>query len=136
MFGWLRKKKTKTYQAKYIACDKTFSYEIVGESFYQKDLARIAGPKEPQSKSHYCKALLICEANNPRDPNAVAVMIDDSIVGYLSREDAIDYRGFLEEGFSEHPLVVVDALICGGWLDEKSEGHYGVKLDLETNWDD
>lgn len=37
-------------------------------------------------------AVLVPDADNPYDPNAVEVRIDGILVGYLSRADAANYR--------------------------------------------
>lgn len=108
----------------------TFNTEIVGEAQYQDALQKIAGKKTAQSKEHYCVAVLYCERDNPYDPNAVAVFVDDRKVGYLSRDMAAAWRKALAKRYDPLPQIEVDAVVVGGWKDSFSEGHFGLKLDL------
>lgn len=106
--------------------DGSYSFDIVGESHYQDELKRIAGPKQEKGKALECEALIIHEPDNPHDRNACAVMIDGRKVGYLSKEDAKDQVSFRQSpGFS----LSAKALIMGGWSDHRGEGSYGVRLD-------
>ena len=108
-----------------------YTHDIVGEASYQSGLARIAGAKDADSKNHECSAILICELDNPHDSNAVAVMINGRKVGYLSRDAAQSYRAELAAINSRMPNAQVRAQIIGGWKNDDSEGHYGVKLNLK-----
>ncbi len=128
MFGWL--KGTSKNDPLYVEGEGDFSFEIVGESYYQDALGSIAGPKTEDSKEVFCEAILVCEPDNPHDSNAIAVFISDKKVGHLSRIDALAYRKSMAKRFKDVPLVKVDAVIVGGWLRDDSEGSFGVKLDL------
>lgn len=99
---------------------QSLTIDIVGESNYQHNLARIAGTKTEESKSLQCVATLIPEPNNPKDPNAVRCDIDGLTVGYLNRDAAKRYK--------RTHSITVDVQIVGGWKNNKSEGSYGVKL--------
>lgn len=102
-------------------------FEIVGESFYQQNLLKIAGEKTTNGVEHYCEAELIPELNNPHDENAVAVFISGLKVGHLSRDDAFVCRHAIGNMIGN-----CDAVIVGGWDRGPSrQGHFGVKLDLE-----
>lgn len=133
MFGWFRK--TRVVRAIQVESDGSFSFDIVGEASYQSELKKIAGPKSVESKEHHCQALLICEDNNKHDRHAVCVVIQDNVVGYLPREVARDYRKWLIKIDTSMPIVAANAKIVGGWKDERSEGHYGVKLDFDLEPD-
>src|SRR5690606_34487798 len=69
-----------------------FRVEIVGEAHYQPALARLAGKKTVDGVSVYKAAVLIPEAGNRHDRNAVSVRIGGVTVGYLSREQAVRFH--------------------------------------------
>lgn len=107
--------------------DGSFSFEIVGEAFYQAALERIAGGKTEDGVEVETPALLVPEPTNPHDHNAVAVQIFGHTVGYLSRPNAARYR-------AAHGLIPASctALIVGGWdRGPEDQGHFGVKLDID-----
>ena len=114
-----------------LARTRGFTHDIVGEASYQKNIERVVGGKKQYSAKHECKALLECEIGNPHDENAVAVKIEKKVVGYLSREDAANYRAELKVIDANLPTTNVHAKIVGGWKDEESEGSFGVKLNLK-----
>lgn len=106
--------------------DGSYSCDIVGESHYQRALARIAGPKEAASKAFECEALIVHEPDNPHDKNACVVIINGQTVGHLSRADARKQVRFRNSpGF----VLKARAMIVGGWKKGRDEGSYGVKLD-------
>lgn len=108
-----------------------YGTEVVGESHYQPALRSIAGNKTEESKSHRCRASIVPEPDNPFDKNACAVLIGGGKVGYLPAAICKSYLAELgRNGLKKTECLTVDALIVGGWRDAKSEGHYGVKLDL------
>lgn len=122
--------------------DGAFDFEIVAESFYQRELRQLAGPKTEKGCSFEGNAGLVRQDNNPHDPNAVQVCIVENdtgrglSVGYLSRDDAVQIRIRID-GLDIDPQAILfcRAKIVGGWLRkeayETSEGAYGVKLDLD-----
>lgn len=129
MFGWLFGKSSSPIEIE-MSGDGTFSFEIVGESYYQATLKRIAGPKDETGKEHYCEAVLVCEDDNQHDKDAVAVKIMGSKVGHLSRTDSKEFRYQLKKHHPQMPRVKVEAVVVGGWKDAESEGHYGVRFDF------
>lgn len=107
--------------------------EIVGEAYYQRELAKLAGPKTTNGVSVYLDARLVPEPTNRHDRNAVATVINGHTVGYLSRRQAVAYhKAMNERGFGGSSLTGFSARIHGGWLrfDEsgRDEGHYSVTL--------
>ncbi len=111
--------------------DGNFAFDIVGEASYQNNLKQIAGDKDEVRKAHECIAIIRAEPNNPHDPNAVAVGIDNKIVGYFDRATAKKFHKFLEEkNLNKHVIFAVEAMVVGGWADQYSTGDYGVKLDV------
>lgn len=117
--------------------DGEFAFDIVGESFHQPELERLAGKKTQDAKAVQKTAILLHEPSNPHDKKAVAVHIDGLKVGYLSRDDARSYLAQLKR--SSIPILSplsAQAMIIGGWRRKGSEGAYGVKLDMPVNEDD
>ena len=112
----------------------TYKVDIVGESNCQDALAKITGGKTPDGVNMFVTATLVVEDSNPYDPMAVRIDIAGHTVGYLSREDAWQYRQRLEK--SGHPKLTAlcDAVIRGGWDRGRGDtGHFGVKLDLPSD---
>jgi hypothetical protein len=68
--------------------------EVVGESHYQHALWQIIGHAYSRANPvrYDVVALLIPEPDNPYDANAVRVVVDEFLVGYLSRSDAARYQ--------------------------------------------
>lgn len=99
---------------------------MVGEASYQPALSKICGGKREFSAKKQCKAILVPEPTNPEDPNAISVIIDRRLVGYLAREHAIEYHQHIGPKASS-----CDAKIVGGWKDQHSEGSFGVKLKIK-----
>lgn len=117
------------------------SMNVVGESFFQDNLASICGPKDREGVRLELVAELHREPENPHDPNAVAVRIKGLTVGYLTRHKAALLTRRMEAAGEPGPVQAA-ALIVGGWReiegddgpdlehgDAVNEGHYGVKLD-------
>lgn len=109
-----------------------FAVDVVGESRYQDALERICGGRTTQSAEKFVTATLVLEDENPHDSQAVRIDIEGSPVGYLARDLARQYRRRLVE--AGHPSLIgrCDAVIRGGWRDARSQGSFGVKLDLPT----
>lgn len=115
--------------------DRSFSFDIVGEASYQNNLRQIAGDKGEVRKAHECIAIIRAEPNNPYDPNAIAVGIDNKIVGYFDRTTAKRFHKFLQDkSLNNQVIIAVQAMVVGGWADQYSTGDYGVKLDVPTSF--
>ncbi len=112
---------------------------VVGEGSYQGSLERLAGGRTtdgPRDRDH--TAILLPEPTNPYDPNAVRVAVltasgDGATIGYLSREDAVDYRPVIDRLAAEGKVAACRASIGGGW-DRGSgvRGNFGVRLSMGT----
>ena len=107
-----------------------FAFGIVGESFRQDELERLAGERTDEAVEVEYEATLVQEINNPHDRNAVSVRLGGLAVGYLDREDAKAYRLRMAEIGLGQRDAICRALICGGWRRKSGDGHYGVRLDL------
>lgn len=101
-----------------------FPVEVKGESQYQAALHRVAG--RPSDYVQVQKlAALVPEPNNPHDENAVRVVIEGHLVGYLAAEDAEDYEEVLQTLAGRRQVGACQAMIYGG-----GEKSFGVWLSL------
>ena len=105
--------------------NNSYTFDIVGEQAYQRNLKKIAGPKQEESKFHECAAQVSSEPFNQYDKNAVKVEINGLVVGYLSKIEAAKLAGKVIN-------KTVPAVIDGGWDDGDSIGNYGVKLAINN----
>jgi hypothetical protein len=114
--------------AKKLPGNGRYSWEVVGESHYQDNLERLAGPKTSDGVEHYCTALIRHEPGNEHDENACEVQIESMTVGYLPRANAAKLVKLVgKSGFT----FAAQAVIRGGWRRaDDDEGHYGVSLDV------
>ena len=111
--------------------DETDEYSIVGTSKYQRELTRLFGPKGAHGAQEQCGAILVPEPKNPHDKNAIRCEIGGVHVGYLSREDAKAFaRHFRRKKLQS---MAVAANVSGGWKNSKSEGSYGVAIEVPAD---
>lgn len=109
----------------------TYKVDVVGESNYQDALSDICGGKSHEGADRRTKATLILEDSNPHDSKAIRVDIQGRTVGYLSKENARQYRDRLASAGHSSLVGRCDAVIRGGWdRGRGNTGHFGVKLDL------
>jgi hypothetical protein len=106
------------------------SLEAVGESHYQDVLWRAVGGPTTERVRQEVQAVLFAEPDNPYDANAISVWIERELVGYLSREDAADYRpGLLAlEAREAGGLIELQGVVAGGGIREDGLGFLGVWL--------
>ncbi|WNZ59923.1 hypothetical protein QEG98_28375 [Myxococcus sp. MxC21-1] len=105
--------------------------EVVGESHYQEALEALAAERTDRSQRIATTAHLVRERANRFDANAVAVVIEGRLVGYLSRADAVAFRPIIEEMEGRGEVAACAATIVGGWSrGERGSGRFGVKLDV------
>lgn len=134
LFGRSKKNNSKIDQQKdfiFLEGDEEYDFEIVGESKYQDALEDICGGRSTESADCECIVTLEFEPSNGYDPNAVAIMIAGSKVGYLARHHAAEYHeASKRHGFYKRSTQC-NAMIVGGWDNGHGKrGHFGVKLDL------
>lgn len=111
----------------------TYSADIVGESKHQSTLEAICGGRTDEGHEKVVVATLVHEDDNPYDKKAIRVDIGGRTVGYLSRENARQYRKRLKEAGHPGITATCSAMIVGGWdRGDGDTGHFGVKLDLPT----
>jgi hypothetical protein len=102
--------------------------EVVGESFHQDTLWKLVGGRTTEPVRCEILAVLVPEPDNPKDRNAVMVLIEGKCVGHLSREDAAAYLPGLLRLASKGP-VELEGGIFGGGPREDGIGFLGVFLD-------
>lgn len=113
-----------------LAAGRGFTVDVVGESQWQANIARVIGGKRDEGYSEEYVAQLAFD-NSPRDANAVAVMFDAHPVGWIARGDAAAVRSEINAINPEGLPVTVKAKIVGGWdRGNGDEGRFGVKLSL------
>jgi len=128
----LFKRRTKdNFQNIQLSGTGNYGYDIVGESNYQNALESICGGRTDESAEKEVEATLILDDDNAYDDQAVRVDINGKTVGYLSRQNARKYRGYLQRKGHGKVVGICQALIVGGWgRDNGDSGHFGVKLNL------
>ncbi|MDB5791594.1 MAG: hypothetical protein JWQ80_1618 [Massilia sp.] len=74
---------------------------------------------------------------NPFDDMAVAISVNEHLVGYLPRAIARDFRRAVSDGdLTEYKVFECKAHIRGGWYRGPADhGHYGIWLDLPQDDD-
>lgn len=110
--------------------DEGDEFDIVGESYYQKSIKILAGPNDEHVYNKEYRAFLIPENDNPYDKKAVRVDIDGMTVGYLSREDAPDFRESLREKKLTGKIKDYRAIVIGGRGPNGKIWSYGIRLSL------
>jgi hypothetical protein len=100
---------------------------VVGESYRQDTLWRLAGGRRPEPVRQEIVAVLLPE-DNEHDANAVAVLIDDQLVGYLARADAARYRPGVEALIDRLGVVALPGVILGSGQQPDGLGLLGVVL--------
>ena len=60
---------------------------VVGTSHYQDALLELSGRQADEEIRVQKVAVFVPEPDNPHDPNAIAIKIEDRLVGYLSRDE-------------------------------------------------
>lgn len=114
-----------------------FDFEVVGESYYQDAIHKIAKQQEaeavnnPEALTQPLTAYLIPDDNNPYDDKAVQIDIDGMKVGHLSRADARSFRRRLGAKKLTGHITTCGAKIIGGYVKDGKQLSYGVMLDIK-----
>jgi len=101
-------------------------FEVVGESFHTKSFVKLVGWAFGGHRQK-CTAEVVLEDDNSHDRNAVKVMICGLDVGHFPRQEAAEFRKFLNRDGIPDQSFLVDAIIVGGRPGE----NFGVFLDIE-----
>jgi hypothetical protein len=106
-----------------------FELAIVGESHYMAELRALAKRRSAAGAPVEFVATLIREPENPFDPNAIVVMSDrGNTIGYLTREDAVDYGPVLAAVLAAGQTAQCRAKLIGGTVGKRN---IGVWLDID-----
>ena len=106
-------------------------FEVVGESRYQDELQRLAGGRTKSGHSKPVVAMLFPEEDNPVDQNAVQVVVNELVVGYIPRESCDEFRGFIAAARDRRSFLAAHAVIVGGWdRGDSDTGFFGIYLDV------
>lgn len=108
-----------------------YDFDIVGESYYQKALKRFAGQNDEHVDNREYRALLIPEYDNRYDSNAIRVDINGATIGYISRENAGDFRDRLESNQLTGQITACKAIVTGGGERDGEKWWYGARLNLK-----
>ena len=137
----LFRKRQQSEPVKPFDCGGSTEMEVVGESFHQDGLDRIAGPKRRQGEMGHENAsgsdrlaILKPEPSNQYDSNAVQVLVDGLLVGHLNRDDAAKFQPIIQRLERDHGgPVAVTAQVVGGWLNDDGSvgGHASVWLSYD-----
>jgi hypothetical protein len=103
--------------------------EVVGEASYQDALWALCGGQLGDRIRSDITAVLVPESQNPYDVNAIAVRIDDRLVGYLGRAQAAEYLPGLQKLMRQcGGSVALRGEIVGGGYYPDGPGRLGVWL--------
>jgi len=86
---------------------------VAGESHYQEALQALTGTDGTTEIRQEVEVVLLPEPANPHDPNAVMVHIDDHLVGYLPRADAVAYAPMIGAVEARSRTAACEAMIAG-----------------------
>jgi hypothetical protein len=107
--------------------DGEFQLRVVGTSYHQQVLERIAGSRTAAGYHRFCAALLLPQPKNLYDRHAIAVRIHDLEIAHLDREHAREFeRALQSSGYAD---AACEAEIVGGWVRGSNDwGYVGVRL--------
>jgi hypothetical protein len=119
-------------QVVYLSGDGSYAMDITGEGDHQAALEDLCGPRLPQGVNQLETAWLVVNDNRTdSNKNAVRVEIRGGLVGFLSLEDTIRYRRYLNAKGMPKAQGQCRAVIKGGWVDsDGGKGPYYVALDI------
>lgn len=110
--------------------NNVFKYEVVGENSYLENIAKILGGHYGEIKT---RARLKLEPYNKHDPKAIAVIIDDLKVGYISKAKTKNWQELLERALKENAYIDLGARIWYGPNARNGKEQGSVKLDVPNN---
>jgi hypothetical protein len=107
-----------------------YDFEIVGETYYQSAIKKLAEQNDAPVYEKEYKALLVPDDGNKYDDKAVRVDIEGKTVGHLSREDARSFRRRLGAKRLTGRITFCKAIICGGGVRNGEKCKYGIYLNI------
>jgi hypothetical protein len=110
----------------------SFPTRAVGEGDCQVALSEVCGGPGRPGYEHLCEAHLLPDADNPQDANAVKVVVQGRLVGYLSRADAVRFREQMART-GRRGGARCAAKINGGWrTNQRGQATFGIRLGVPT----
>jgi hypothetical protein len=115
--------------------DGHFETEVVSELDYQDNFALVFGSPPAHGEALHVEAVLVSEADNPSDPNAVRVDVAGHVLGYLPRAVARRYTGYVSRlGMAASVATLADAKVFGIRREIHSvKVDYAIRLDLPAH---
>jgi HIRAN domain. len=111
--------------------EDTYWLKAVGTSFRTEAFEEMFGRRQ-KGVDEDVTIELVREPDNKYDPNAVKVMCDGYHLGYLSRENAVAYKGYVEDAGGRMPLP---ARVIGGYVRyDGKEMSFGVRIAAPLEW--
>lgn len=130
---WWRKREAGTPRPsrRGVFLDGNVRVEVRGESNFQEALEDICGGRCETGHSLAVTAYLVCEPTNPYDSNAVKVLVDGHLVGYVAREAAQVLAPVLAALEHVGAQATCAGEIVGGWdRGGADKGHFGIWLTM------
>lgn len=106
--------------------------EVRGESQYEAAFDAALGRRnEDGARGSEITVVLRHDADNPYDPNAVAVLLGGQVCGHVAREAAPVLAPVVDAVVAAGKVPACQAILSGGWdRGGGDRGHYGIELDL------
>ena len=108
--------------------EEEYTFDVVGESFQRDHLVQLIKKHNlTDSGELYTTATLKLESDNPFDPSAVMVVIDDLQVGYIPKPFSSNMTDYIKAKGGK--TLQVPARV--GWDRESPQPLVGVRLKME-----
>jgi len=116
-----------------IPAENAQEIDVVGERFYRAAFQRIVGsPPLNMAVIQPAPVILRREPQNSADPKAVAVIIQDEVVGHLSAEDAAHFAPELDRVEAAGAVTLVQGTL---WCKNTDEGLVSnVRIKIPRDW--
>ena len=108
--------------------EEDYTFDVVGESFQRDHLVQLIKMHDlPDSGELYTTATLKLESDNPFDPTAVMVIIEDLQVGYIPKPFSLEMTDYIKAKGGK--TLQVPARV--GWDRDSPQPLVGVRLKME-----
>jgi hypothetical protein len=108
--------------------EEDYTFDVVGESFQRDHLVQLIKMHDlPDSGELYTTATLKLESDNPFDPTAVMVIIEDLQVGYIPKPFSSEMTDYIKAKGGK--TLQVPARV--GWDRDSPQPLVGVRLKME-----
>jgi hypothetical protein len=108
--------------------EEDYTFDVVGESFQRDHLVQLIKMHNlPDSGELYTTATLKLESDNPFDPTAVMVIIEDLQVGYIPKPFSSEMTDYIKAKGGK--TLQVPARV--GWDRDSPQPLVGVRLKME-----